>query len=187
MTAQRLTDRTLRRLGLLVVFAALLALVAAVVPNSTAFSASAKKHNPPKPTIVLVHGAFADASGWAEVARRLQKRGYTVYAPANPLRGLTDDAAYVKSFVDTLPGPLVLVGHSYGGAVITNVATGNANVKALVYIAAYALEEGETVGAANELGGHPEESLLLANILPSAVPRRNAREPRRLHQPGCLP
>jgi pimeloyl-ACP methyl ester carboxylesterase len=174
MTAHRLTDRMPRRLGLFVVFAALLALVAAVLPSSTAFSASATKHNKTKPTIVLVHGAFADASGWAAVAKRLKKRGYTVYAPANPLRGLTSDAEYVKSFVDTLHGPLVLVGHSYGGAVITNAATGNPNVKALVYIAAYALDENETVGAANALGGHPEESLLLANLIvrpfPGAAP-----------------
>jgi len=170
MTEHCFTERTPRRMGFVVAFAALLALIAAVLPSSAAYSSAAKKHSQPKPTIVLVHGAFADASGWAAVAKRLQHRGYTVYAPANPLRGLTDDSAYVKSFIDTLPGPLVLVGHSYGGAVITNAATGNANVKALVYIAAYALDENETVGAANELGGHPEESLLLANILPRPFP-----------------
>jgi len=106
-----------------------------------------------KPTVVLVHGAFADASGWNDVTTRLAADGYTVYAPPNPLRGLTSDAEYLRTFLSTIEGPVVLVGHSYGGAVITNAATGNDNVKALVYIAAYALAEGENVAAANELGG----------------------------------
>ena len=105
-----------------------------------------------KPTVVLVHGAFADASGW-NVASRLVAQGYTVYAPPNPLRGLTTDSEYLAAFLTTIDGPIVLVGHSYGGAVITTAATGNAQVKALVYVAAYALAEGENVAAANELGG----------------------------------
>ena len=74
-------------------------------------------------TIVLVHGAFADASGWTEVATNLQRDGHTVYAPANPLRTLSSDAAYIRAFLETLEGPVVLVAHSYGGAVITNAAT----------------------------------------------------------------
>ena len=106
-----------------------------------------------KPTVVLVHGAFADASGWNGVTTRLVAQGYRVYAPPNPLRGLTSDAEYLATFLSTIEGPVVLVGHSYGGAVITNAATGNDNVKALVYVAAYALDEGENVAAANELGG----------------------------------
>lgn len=106
-----------------------------------------------RPTVVLVHGAFADASGWNDVATRLMAAGYTVYAPPNPLRGLTTDADYLATFLSTIEGPVVLVGHSYGGAVITNAATGNDNVRALVYVAAYALAEGENVAAANELGG----------------------------------
>jgi pimeloyl-ACP methyl ester carboxylesterase len=106
-----------------------------------------------KPTIVLVHGAFADASGWNDVINRLQERGYPVLAPPNPLRGLTGDAEYLAAFLSTIQGPIVLVGHSYGGAVITNAATDNPNVQALVYVAAYALAEGENVAAANELGG----------------------------------
>jgi len=105
------------------------------------------------PTIVFVHGAFADASGWAAPVITLRNEGYPVYAPANPLRGLGFDAAYIRSFLETVPGPIVLVGHSYGGAVITNAAAGKSNVKALVYIAAFALDEGESVGAANTLGG----------------------------------
>jgi pimeloyl-ACP methyl ester carboxylesterase len=108
-----------------------------------------------KPSIVLVHGAFADASGFSEVIADLQRRGYTVYAPPNPLRGLMSDSASVKAFLGTIDGPIVLAGHSYGGAVITNAATGNPNVKALVYIAAYALTKGESAAEANELGGGP--------------------------------
>jgi pimeloyl-ACP methyl ester carboxylesterase len=110
-----------------------------------------------KPTVVLVHGAFADASGFNDVIANLQRRGYPVYAPANPLRGLASDSAYIRSFLATITGPIVLVGHSYGGAVITNAATGNTHVTALVYIAAYALDQGESVGAANDLGGGTTE------------------------------
>jgi len=95
------------------------------------------------PTIVLVHGAWADASSWNSVITRLQRDGYSVAAVANPLRSLSGDAASVRAFLDILPGPVVLVGHSYGGAVITNAATGSANVKALVYINAFAPDEGE--------------------------------------------
>jgi pimeloyl-ACP methyl ester carboxylesterase len=109
----------------------------------------------PKPTIVLVHGAFADASGFGDVIAGLQRHGFTVYAPANPLRGLLSDAAYLKSFLATIGGPIILGGHSYGGAVITNAATGNANVKALVYVSAYALDEHESAIQANDLGAGP--------------------------------
>src|SRR3954447_24967531 len=97
-----------------------------------------------KPTIVFVHGAFADASGFAAVTSRLQDRGYTVIAPANPLRGPASDAAYVASVMKTIDGPIVLVAHSYGGAVITEAATEVSNVRALVYLNALALDEGET-------------------------------------------
>jgi pimeloyl-ACP methyl ester carboxylesterase len=171
MTADRIAHRVTHRTGLFMVLIALTALVAVALPSSAAGLAVTDRHQQqPRPTIVLVHGAFADASGWSTVAESLQRRGYTVYAPPNPLRGLTSDAEYVKAFIATLPGPLILVGHSYGGAVITNAATGNPNVKALVYIAAYALDEGESVAAANELGGHPEESQLLANVVPRPFP-----------------
>jgi pimeloyl-ACP methyl ester carboxylesterase len=98
-----------------------------------------------EPTIVLVHGAWADGSGWGRVVHRLQRDGYTVRVPPNPLRSLPDDVATVADFLSTIPGPIVLVGHSYGGAVITNAATGNPNVKALVYVGAFAPDEGETV------------------------------------------
>lgn len=173
-----------RLLGTLMGVLALLAAALFTVSTSSATQASpaettaskivssVKKHPQagPKPTIVLVHGAFADASGWQAVATSLMKQGYPVYAPANPLRGLMSDSEYLKYFLDTIEGPIILVGHSYGGAVITNAATGNDQVKGLVYIAAYALDEGETVGAANYLGGHPEESLLLANVAPRPYP-----------------
>ena len=106
-----------------------------------------------KPTVVLVHGAFADSSGWNAVASRLLRNGYPVLAFSNPLRGPLDDAAYLRDFLDTIEGPVVLVGHSYGGAVITNAANGDPDVTALVYVAAYAPGEGESVAAANTLGG----------------------------------
>ncbi|WP_345750807.1 alpha/beta fold hydrolase [Microbacterium rhizophilus] len=110
-------------------------------------------HSKPKPTVVLVHGAFADASGWSKVAAALQAEGYPVLAFANPLRGPAFDGEYLRQFLATITGPIVLVGHSYGGAVITNGATGSPNVKSLVYIAAYAPDQGETVAASSELGG----------------------------------
>ena len=83
------------------------------------------------PTIVLEHGAWADASSWSKVIRQLQEDGFTVDAPPNPLRGVSYDTSYLTDFLSTIAGPVVLVGHSYGGFVITNAATGNANVKAL--------------------------------------------------------
>jgi pimeloyl-ACP methyl ester carboxylesterase len=98
-----------------------------------------------RPTIVLVHGAWADGSSWNGVTPRLQAEGYNVWVVPNPLRGLSADAAYVASILKTIPGPIILVAHSYGGAVITNAATGNPNVKALVYIDGFALDEGESV------------------------------------------
>jgi pimeloyl-ACP methyl ester carboxylesterase len=94
---------------------------------------------------VLVHGAWADGSSWSKVTSRLLDDGYTVRVPPNPLRNLTTDAATIRDFLSTLSGPIVLVGHSYGGAVITNAATGNPNVKALVYVDAFAPAEGEVV------------------------------------------
>ena len=105
----------------------------------------------PKPTIVLVHGAWADASSWTPVIERLQKDGYPVDAPANPLRGLTYDAQYIHSVLMQIKGPIILVGHSYGGAVITNAAVGDPNVKALVYIAAWALGKGQSLASLSAL------------------------------------
>ncbi|WP_228922772.1 alpha/beta fold hydrolase [Streptomyces sp. DH7] len=100
--------------------------------------------SPTPPTVVLVHGAFADAAGWLGVIDELQRDGIAVLAVANPLRGLTCDAAYLASVVSQIDGPVVLVGHSYGGALITVAGTAD-HVVGLVYIAAYVLEEGESL------------------------------------------
>ncbi|WP_327365347.1 alpha/beta fold hydrolase [Streptomyces sp. NBC_01217] len=97
-----------------------------------------------KPTIVLVHGAFADGSSWDGVIERLERRGYTVVAPANPLRGLYNDSTYIASVLDSIKGPVVLAGHSYGGAVISTAAAGNPRVKSLVYISALMPDVGES-------------------------------------------
>jgi pimeloyl-ACP methyl ester carboxylesterase len=126
-------------------------------PAPAAHAAPAKAA--PKPTIVLVHGAWADASSWNGEVDRLQRDGYVVRAIDNPLRGLTSDAEEVKDFLSTITGPIVLVGHSYGGAVITNAAAGNPNVKALVYVDAAAPDVGETngqlSGKTSALSGNP--------------------------------
>lgn len=97
-----------------------------------------------KPTIVLVHGAFADASGWAGVIRELDRDGYDVIAPPVPLRSLSGDAASIESLVNSIDGPVVLVGHSYGGAVVTQASANLDNVVALVFIAAFGIDEGES-------------------------------------------
>jgi pimeloyl-ACP methyl ester carboxylesterase len=102
--------------------------------------------SPAGPTVVLVHGSFADASGWAGVISILQEAGLNVLAPANPLRTVPGDAAYTRSVLDSVEGPIVLVGHSYGGFVITNAATDHPNVKALVYVNGFAPAEGDVGG-----------------------------------------
>ncbi|NUR67174.1 MAG: alpha/beta hydrolase [Streptomyces sp.] len=112
------------------------------------------------PTVLLVHGAFADATSWSGVIEELQKHGVPVIAPPNPLRGLASDAAYVASVAAQIEGPVVLVGHSYGGALIT-VAGVTENVVGLVYVAAYVLEEGESLG---ELQGRFPLSPLVSNL-----------------------
>jgi pimeloyl-ACP methyl ester carboxylesterase len=114
-------------------------------------------------TIVLVHGAMADSSSWNGIIPRLQARGYAVLAAANPLRGLKSDADYLSRVVKSVKGPVVLVGHSYGGSVITNAATGNSNVKALVYVAAFAPDAGES---AFDLVGRFPGSILGAALAP---------------------
>ncbi|GJI95270.1 alpha/beta hydrolase [Duganella caerulea] len=107
-----------------------------------------------KPTIVLVHGAFADAGSWNGVVKTLSAKGYPVLSVANPLRGVSTDAQYAASVIGAVKGPLVLVGHSYGGMVISKAAEGNPDVKALVYVAAFAPEQGETVaGLAGQFPG----------------------------------
>jgi pimeloyl-ACP methyl ester carboxylesterase len=102
--------------------------------------------NGDSPTVVLVHGAFADASSWNGVIERLLAKRVKVVAPPNPLRGISIDSAYIAGVFDETPGPVLAVGHSYGGAVITNAATQSKNVVGLVFVAAFAPEEGETLG-----------------------------------------
>ncbi|MET9338116.1 alpha/beta hydrolase [Nonomuraea sp. NPDC003804] len=118
------------------------------------------------PTVVLVHGAFADSSSWSGVIAELQAQGVPVVAPPNPLRGLAADAAYIASVAAQIEGPVILVGHSYGGALIT-VAGVSENVVGLVYIAAYVLEEGESLG---ELQGRFPASPLVANLRQATYP-----------------
>jgi pimeloyl-ACP methyl ester carboxylesterase len=132
--------------GRTLIVAAVLAVVALLLPLWVGALASAKpsQEDGAGPTIVLVHGDWADASSWSGVIERLQRRGFTVAAPPNPLRGPSSDAAYLASFLQTIPGPIVLVAHSYGGFVITNAATGNANIRALVYIDAFIPDIGQT-------------------------------------------
>ena len=103
-------------------------------------------------TVVLIHGAWADTSSWNGTIDALRQAGYTARAIANPLRNLTTDSTYVADFLKTIPTPIVLAGHSYGGSVITNAATGNPNVKALVYIDAAAPDTGETTAQLSGTG-----------------------------------
>jgi pimeloyl-ACP methyl ester carboxylesterase len=144
----------------------LVATAALIIPLSQAASARttarAAASAGPKPTIVLEHGAWADTSSWAGVIKRLQADGYTVYAPPNPLQGLNYDSAFLADFLHSISGPIVLVGHSYGGAVITNAATGDAQVKALVYVDAFAPAQGQTL--AQLLASVPGSCAVPANL-----------------------
>lgn len=130
----------LRHLGALLTAAALLL--------TGATTATAQTEHKPKPTIVLLHGAFADGASWSEVTSRLQRDGYDVVAPAVPLRGIASDTAYLTGVLNGIPGPKVLVGHSYGGALVSELA-GTSGVKSLVYVAAFIPQAGETIGALN--------------------------------------
>ncbi|MCP2266590.1 alpha/beta fold hydrolase [Promicromonospora thailandica] len=130
--------------------AAGVALAAAFAVGTAPALAGGKPTGPEKPTVVLVHGAFADSSSWNGVLPDLQRKGYPVIAPANPLRGLHSDAAYLRSVLDTIDGPIVLAGHSYGGSVLSEAAAGDPDVKALVYIASFQLDVGESTA---ELAG----------------------------------
>jgi pimeloyl-ACP methyl ester carboxylesterase len=119
------------------------------------------------PTVVLVHGAFADASSWNGVIERLEAKGVHVTAPANPLRGIAEDSAYLAAVLEEIPGPVLAVGHSYGGAVITNAASKVDNVVGLVFVAAFAPEEGETLGAAE---ADSKDSVLNSALVPQHYP-----------------
>jgi pimeloyl-ACP methyl ester carboxylesterase len=118
-------------------------------------------------TVLLVHGAFADGSGWNGVIERLRAADVPVRAVVNPLRGIAADSAYFASVLKQTPGPVLAVGHSYGGAVITNGATGADNVVGLVYVAAFSPEEGETL---QDVEGTSRDSVLAAVLRPSDYP-----------------
>jgi pimeloyl-ACP methyl ester carboxylesterase len=126
------------------------------------------------PAVVLVHGAFADASSWNGVIKRLQAKSVQVTAPANPLRGLAADSAYIAVVFDETPGPVVAVGHSYGGAVITNAAKQAKNVVGLVYVAAFATEEGERLGEATAAS---KDAVLGSALVPLHYPAADGGEP----------
>jgi pimeloyl-ACP methyl ester carboxylesterase len=131
--------------------AAMVAIPAGIATASTgspAHPAVGYSSAAPKPTIVIEHGAWADGSSFDGVVARLQQAGYTVDVPPNPLRGATD-SAYLASYLASVSGPVVLVGHSYGGFVTTNAATGDKNVKALVYVDAYIPAQGDTINSIN--------------------------------------
>ena len=128
---------------------------------------SDEMHTSDDVTVVLVHGAFADASSWSGVIERLQRRGVTVTAPANPLRGIEIDSAYIASVLKQTPGPVVAVGHSYGGAVVTNAAAEADNVIGLVYVAAFAPDEGERLG---EVEAGSKDSVLNDALIPHQYP-----------------
>jgi pimeloyl-ACP methyl ester carboxylesterase len=122
---------------------------------------------PSTPTVALIHGAFADNSGWNGVIAGLTAAGIQAQGIANPLRGIAHDAAYVASALGQIPGPVIAVGHSYGGAVITNAGTRPGNVVALVYVAAFAPDEGETLGAIEE---GSTDSVLNSALVPLRYP-----------------
>ncbi|MGJ6967818.1 alpha/beta fold hydrolase [Streptosporangium sp. G11] len=154
---------SLRRLLGVLVAGCLLALGPTPAP-ATATSAATSTA---KPTVVLVHGAFADASGFHDMIALLQRAGFQVIAPANPLRDVAGDAEYISSVLKTIPGPIILAGHSYGGIVITNAARGHDNVKALVYLGAFAPDQGES---ALQLAGRFPGSKLGEALLPRHYP-----------------
>ena len=126
-----------------------------------------------QPTVVLVHGAFADGSSWNDVIKRLQADGVHVTAPANPLRGISIDSAYIGSLLEQIPGPVLVVGHSYGGAVITNAATNANNVVGLIYVAAFAPDEGEPLGA---IASNSKDSVVFPALVELQYPTGEGNE-----------
>jgi pimeloyl-ACP methyl ester carboxylesterase len=125
------------------------------------------------PTVVLVHGAFADAGSWAPTTEKLVEAGVPLMAIVNPLRGVAHDAAYVASFINQIPGPVLVVGHSYGGAVITNAVPHTNNVVGLVYVAAFAPDTGEALG---DLVATSKDSVLTSAVLPFTFPSGEGEE-----------
>ncbi|WP_218021546.1 alpha/beta fold hydrolase [Nocardia acidivorans] len=122
--------------------------------------------DPNKPGILLVHGAFADGSSWAGVAEQLQAKGFRVTTAAVPLRGLDYDSAYIRGILDGMPGKTLLVGHSYGGAVITNAAAGSGKAAGLVYVTAFAPDRGESLGELDGRYGGPATKITVPHQIP---------------------
>jgi pimeloyl-ACP methyl ester carboxylesterase len=148
MNARKYVVKLLMSIATFTAFAAIVPAAHADAPITRVEGTAAK------PTIVLIHGAFADSSSWDGVAKRLTAKGYPVLSVANPLRGVCSDAQYAASVIGAVKGPIVLVGHSYGGMVVSKAAEGNPEVKALVYVAAFAPDAGETVaGLAGKFPG----------------------------------
>src|ERR671910_662946 len=164
----------------------MIAIVAALV-KSQEVAISENPQEGCRPTVVLVHGAFADGSSWNGVIERLQAEGIRVTAPANPLRGISIDSAYINSFLEQIEGPVLAVAHSYGGAVITNSATNANNVVGLVYVAAFAPDEGEPLGA---IASNSKDSVVVPTLIPLQYPTGEGQEtaveltidPERFHE-----
>jgi pimeloyl-ACP methyl ester carboxylesterase len=154
-------------------FAVLTAVV--VLMGALSVEAAAQPAPPPsaEPTIVLVHGAFADASSWNGVVELLQEQGHTVLAPANPLRGIAADSAYLRSVLNQIDGPVLLVGHSYGGAVITNAATTTPNVLGLVYVSGFAPDQGEVL---SDVESGSKDSVLNSALVQQEYPTGQGTE-----------
>jgi pimeloyl-ACP methyl ester carboxylesterase len=164
--------RTTRALTVSLVAAAVLggggAALASTTSTGAAHAQATKSAPTAKPTIVLVHGAFADSSSWSSEIAFLQEQGYPVVAVANPLRGVASDSAYLLSVLETIQGPIVLVGHSYAGFLISDAAAADPAVKALVYVAAYIPEKGETPADLTYM--YPGSELTGSNLITRTEP-----------------
>jgi pimeloyl-ACP methyl ester carboxylesterase len=161
------------RRGMALAAVLVLALLALLLPRQiTSAGAADASPSAAKPTIVLVHGAWADSSSWSKVIALLQRDGYMVLADPNPLRGLSSDAAYLSAFIKgRTTGPVILVGHSYGGAVITDAALNDPTVKALVYVDAFAPAKGQScLGLSASVPGGPNPSALFDEVTYPGAP-----------------
>lgn len=169
MKVPSIATRTARRTAV-----AAAAVAVALTASSAAVAATSSHAGvvAPKPTVVLVHGAWADSGSWDDVVRQLQHDGYPVDVFPTPLRRLATDSAALREYLDAIAGPIVLVGHSYGGAVVTDAATGDANIRALVYLDAFAPAQGESViqlaGASSALA-NPDFTKVF-NLVPAGSP-----------------
>ena len=182
-TTCRTTGRRSHRFRGLIATLALVLAAALWLPTSVADAGGPPPR--PKPTVVLVHGAWADSSSWSEVVRRLQSDGYTVEVPPNPLRGLAGDAAYLTAYLQTIVGPIVLVGHSYGGAVITNAASGNTQRQGARLHQRLHPRSGRDSRPARvrAAGLGPRRRRSDHRVQTGSLPRQHTRRLRRLHRP----